>query len=215
MISTFSAHVMFLDAFMFLFLTFDITAATIFTAPVSSASVIADGVPKHKYTKINGDIVLGGLFPMHEKGSSGQLCGDIKEEKGIQRLEAMLYAIDQINSDNKLLRNVTLGAHILDTCLRDTFALEQSLDFVKAHMTTMDSSDYRCADGELPSYTPTKPVAGVIGAASSLVSIMVANILRLFKVSTNQNLVTKMSKLANGCHVPIYHCSIIQSSLYA
>ena len=154
-----------------------------YMTPISTVEAMAEGVPKFKSVKIDGDIVLGGLFPMHEQGTGGLLCGNIKEEKGIQRLEAMLYAIDKINDDANLLKGVTLGAHILDTCLRDTFALEQSLDFVKAHMNTLDSSEYQCANGQQPHYTPSKPVAGVIGAASSLVSIMVANILRLFKVT--------------------------------
>ena len=135
-----------------------------------------------KEIKIEGDIILGGLFPMHEKGTGGQACGDIKEEKGIQRVEAMLYALDKINNDTNLLPNITLGAHILDTCLRDTYALEQSLEFIKAHMSTLDVTEYRCNDGTPPKFTPNKPVAGVIGAAASPVSIMVANILRLFKV---------------------------------
>ena len=54
-----------------------------------------------------------------------QICGTIKGEKGIQRAEAMLYAIDQINADPTLLPGISLGCHILDTCLRDTYALEQ------------------------------------------------------------------------------------------
>lgn len=135
-----------------------------------------------KEVKLDGDIILGGLFPMHEKGQGGQLCGVIKEEKGIQRMEAMLYAIDRINSDPHLLPHLRLGAHILDTCLRDTYALEQSLDFIKPHMNTLDVTEFRCMDGQPPIYNPAKPVAGVIGAAASPVSIMVANILRLFKV---------------------------------
>ena len=45
-----------------------------------------------------GDVVFGGLFPMHEPGGHGASCGRIKREKGIQRLEAMLYAVDLINS---------------------------------------------------------------------------------------------------------------------
>lgn len=138
---------------------------------------------QRKELRLDGDIILGGLFPMHEKGQGGQLCGDIKEDKGIQRLEAMLYAIQKINKDPTLLPNIRLGVHILDTCLRDTYALEQSLDFIKAHMNTLDVADYQCEDGRRPIHTPSKPVAGVIGAAASPVSIMVANILRLFKVS--------------------------------
>lgn len=143
----------------------------------------------HKEIRIDGDIILGGLFPMHEKGTGGTMCGAIKAEKGIQRVEAMLYAIDRINNDPSLLRqfNITLGVHILDTCLRDTYALEQSLEFIKAHMSTLDVTEYRCENGEAPLYSPKKPVAGVIGAAASPVSIMVANILRLFKVSQSSS----------------------------
>jgi hypothetical protein len=135
-----------------------------------------------KAIKLPGDIILGGLFPMHEKGTGGEICGDIKEEKGIQRVEAMLYAIDKINADPDLLPNITLGAHILDTCLRDTYALEQSLEFIKAHMSTLAAEEEQC-EGRRVRFTPNKPVAGVIGAAASPVSIMVANILRLFKVN--------------------------------
>lgn len=44
-------------------------------------------------------------------------------------------------------------------------------------------SEYECENKKQPIYKPHKPVAGVIGAAFSVVSIMVANILRLFKVT--------------------------------
>lgn len=43
-------------------------------------------------------------------------------------------------------------------------------------------SEYKCENGQPPIFVPHKPVVGVIGAAFSVVSIMVANILRLFKV---------------------------------
>ncbi|GLD71669.1 metabotropic glutamate receptor 6-like protein [Lates japonicus] len=82
--------------------------------------------------KIPGDITLGGLFPIHARGPHGLPCGELKKEKGIHRMEAMLYALDQINSDPELLPNITLGVRILDTCSRDTYALEQSLTFVQA-----------------------------------------------------------------------------------
>lgn len=131
--------------------------------------------------RIEGDVTLGGLFPVHSKGPSGVPCGDIKRENGIHRLEAMLYALDQINSDPNLLPNVTLGARILDTCSRDTYALEQSLTFVQA-LIQKDTSDVRCTNGEPPVFVKPEKVVGVIGASGSSVSIMVANILRLFQV---------------------------------
>ena len=138
-----------------------------------------------KKIRLDGEIIFGGLFPMHEKGKNGENCGMIKKEKGIQRLEAMLFAVDKINNDSKLLPGLKVGVHILDTCSFDTYALEQCMDFIKAQLTTIDLADYKCEDGKVPKYHRLKPVVGVIGAASSPVSIMVANILRLFQVSYN------------------------------
>lgn len=131
--------------------------------------------------RVEGDVTLGGLFPVHARGVPGTPCGDIKKENGIHRLEAMMYALDQINGDDELLPNVTLGARILDTCSRDTYALEQSLTFVQA-LIQKDTSDVRCTNGEPPVFVKPEKVVGVIGASASSVSIMVANILRLFQV---------------------------------
>ncbi|XP_035282275.1 metabotropic glutamate receptor 8 isoform X1 [Anguilla anguilla] len=131
--------------------------------------------------RLEGDVILGGLFPVHARGDRGVPCGELKKEKGIHRLEAMLFAIDQINKDPELLPNVTLGARVLDTCSRDTYALEQSLTFVQA-LIEKDASDVRCANGDPPIFAKPDKIVGVIGAAASSVSIMVANILRLFKI---------------------------------
>lgn len=131
--------------------------------------------------RIDGDISLGGLFPVHARGHEGKACGELKKEKGIHRLEAMLFALDRINNDHELLPNITLGARILDTCSRDTHALEQSLTFVQA-LIEKDGTDVKCQGGGSPIITKPERVVGVIGASSSSVSIMVANILRLFKI---------------------------------
>ncbi|NXP04557.1 GRM7 protein, partial [Thinocorus orbignyianus] len=108
--------------------------------------------------RLEGDITLGGLFPVHAKGPPG------RPPRG----------------DPDLLPNVTLGARILDTCSRDTYALEQSLTFVQA-LIQKDTSDVRCTNGEPPVFVKPEKVVGVIGASGSSVSIMVANILRLFQ----------------------------------
>ncbi|XP_055773968.1 metabotropic glutamate receptor 4-like isoform X4 [Salvelinus fontinalis] len=131
--------------------------------------------------RIDGDISLGGLFPVHARGNEGKACGELKKEKGIHRLEAMLFALDRINNDHSLLPNITLGARILDTCSRDTHALEQSLTFVQA-LIEKDGTDVKCLGGGAPIITKPERVVGVVGASSSSVSIMVANILRLFKI---------------------------------
>ena len=41
--------------------------------------------------------------------------------------------------------------------------------------------DYKCPDGSTPT-APFKVIAGVLGAASSVTSIQVANLLRLFRI---------------------------------
>ncbi|XP_076648776.1 metabotropic Glutamate Receptor [Halictus rubicundus] len=132
---------------------------------------------------IPGDIVLGGLFPVHEKGSSS--CGPNVYNRGVQRLEAMLFAIDQINRNDKILPGIVLGVHILDTCGRDTYALNQSLHFVRASLSNVDITVLECADRSVPKITKTAsagPIFGVIGGSYSSVSLQVANLLRLFHI---------------------------------
>lgn len=94
-------------------------------AMMCQGALLADPAQSRREIRIEGDLVLGGLFPVHEKGSGMEECGRVNEDRGIQRLEAMLFAIDRINSDNALLPGISLGVHILDTCSRDTYALEQ------------------------------------------------------------------------------------------
>lgn len=79
----------------------------------------------HAFIKLDGDLIFGGLFPMHDSGDEMSLCGAIKEEKGIQRLEAMLYAIDMINADYTLLPNITIGKLI--SVLRKSYAYNTNI----------------------------------------------------------------------------------------
>ncbi len=41
--------------------------------------------------------------------------------RGLQRMEAMLYAVDRINQDPGLLPDIRLGVNILDTCSRQSY----------------------------------------------------------------------------------------------
>lgn len=99
-------------------------------------TIICDMDNDRKLLRISGDVILGGIFPMHEQISRrhNSPCGAVKEEKGMQRLEAMLYAVDEINKSPDLLPNVTLGTLIIDSCSSDTYALEQSMEFVRSYM---------------------------------------------------------------------------------
>ncbi|XP_056885693.1 glutamate receptor, metabotropic 2a [Takifugu flavidus] len=132
---------------------------------------------------LEGDLMIGGLFPVHQKGEGAQDCGKINAQRGIQRLEAMLLALDEINRDERILPGIKLGAHILDTCSKDTYALEQSLEFVRASLTKVDDSEYTCPDGSYAIHDDVPlAISGVIGGSYSDVSIQVANLLRLFQI---------------------------------
>lgn len=100
-------------------------------------AALADLESERKLIRIKGDVILGGIFPMHEQvigPTSDMPCGAVKEEKGMQRLEAMLYALDEINNSSTILPNITLGALIIDSCSSDTYALERSMEFVRSYM---------------------------------------------------------------------------------
>ena len=51
----------------------------------------------------------------------------IREQYGIQRVEAAFMAVDEINNNTSLLPNITLGIEIRDSCWYSSIALEQSL----------------------------------------------------------------------------------------
>lgn len=132
--------------------------------------------------QLDGDLILGGLFPVHEKGDKTP-CSSAVYDRGLQRLEAMLYAVDLINKDPVLLPNITLGVHILDTCSRDTYALNQSLEFIRVSLDALDTSGLECSDGKEPRVKyRAKPVRGVVGGSYSSVSLQVANLFRLFHI---------------------------------
>ncbi|CAG5125467.1 unnamed protein product, partial [Candidula unifasciata] len=130
---------------------------------------------------IEGNIIIGGLFPVHDKGEKG--CGLISADRGIERLEAFLFTVDEINNNYDILPGIKLGASAFDTCGRAPYALEQSLEFIRASITSLDSTEFYCSDGSKATakQLPTA-VAGVVGGSYSTVSIQVANLLRLFKV---------------------------------
>ena len=148
------------------------------------ADLIITDVESSEKVTITGDILLGGIFPVHQqKKGANYRCGLINKDRGIQRLEAMLFAIDRINQDTRLLPNIKLGAIILDTCSSDSYALNQSLEFVRASINTVEGSAFQCPDGSTPRPKyGSKIISGVVGGSYSEVSLQVANLLRLFKI---------------------------------
>ncbi|XP_064620108.1 uncharacterized protein LOC135483288 isoform X2 [Lineus longissimus] len=77
-----------------------------------------------KFLHIPGDVLLAGLFPIHNSGSNIYSCGGMKPFNGFQYLETMAFAVDQVNNGLApvKLQNVTLGAVGLDDCSSEYLA---------------------------------------------------------------------------------------------
>lgn len=102
----------------------------------------SNGIPSSSSRRvvaaIPGDLVVGALFPVHHapilKHAHTRQCTEIREQYGIQRIEASFLTIDTINSDDSILPNITLGLEIRDSCWYSPIALEQSIEFIRDAM---------------------------------------------------------------------------------
>jgi hypothetical protein len=95
--------------------------------------------PVKREAVVEGDLILGGLMMVHEREDT-KTCGPVMPQGGIQALETMLYTLDVLNSDSDKIPNVTIGAHILDDCDKDTYGLEMAVDFIKGRRMWLDLS---------------------------------------------------------------------------
>jgi hypothetical protein len=93
--------------------------------------------------KVEGDLVLGGLMMVHER-SEELICGPIMAQGGIQALEMMLFTLDYVNNQKDFIPGITLGAHIKDDCDRDTYGLEQSVDFIRGKIHNSFFKIFHC-----------------------------------------------------------------------
>ena len=124
------------------------------------------------------DFVLGGLFPVHMGGTNGDLCHITRSTLGVDAVEAMLLAIDQINADPELLPNLTLGYDIRDTCFLQGIGLGEAFDLANI------GSQQEAGPGQYNQFNSThnSPILGIIGPAASRVSSSVAALGQLFKI---------------------------------
>ena len=135
--------------------------------------------------RMEKDFVLGGLFPIHATAASsgGGKCGEVRVEGGVEEMEAMLFALDHVNSDPNLLQNLTLGYDIRDTCYSENIGLDEALDMIISG-TGRDLTKCGNEDQVTSGISSTRPIPvfGIIGATASGVSAQVAGLGRLFEV---------------------------------
>ncbi|XP_067841383.1 G-protein coupled receptor family C group 6 member A-like [Heptranchias perlo] len=128
-----------------------------------------------------GDIIIGGLFPVHEKVESlanrtqpGPLHCSGFDIRGFVRASAMIYTVDVINN-SPLLPGVRLGYEIYDSCADSTKAIKATMRFLSALNSADNHLDVRCNYSD---YIPV--VKAVVGDGYSEVSIPVARIMNRY-----------------------------------
>ncbi|XP_076047779.1 metabotropic glutamate receptor 1-like isoform X5 [Oratosquilla oratoria] len=145
---------------------------------------------QRKTALLDGDILIGALFSVHhqpkQKTAFTRTCGMVREQYGIQRVEAAFLAIDEINSRTDLLPNITLGVEIRDSCWYSSIALEQSIEFIRDAISSSKGGVEK-RKTEAGNYTScekktNKNLVGVVGPGSSAVTIQVQNLLQLFSI---------------------------------
>ncbi|XP_048096156.1 taste receptor type 1 member 1-like isoform X2 [Alosa alosa] len=122
---------------------------------------------------LDGDYLIGGLFPVHYAEHSGQQRRPVAikcDEKsffltGYHLLQVMRFAVEEINNLTSLLPNVSLGYQLFDHC-SSTYNFPSSLQFFSSHNDSIKvREDYN-------RYLPK--VIGFTGPLSSSESVSLA-----------------------------------------
>lgn len=141
---------------------------------------------------LNGDFILGGLFPvfLSEKNATKcysdnkrfQLFSSLRGQAvscyrmnlfGLMWVEAMLFAIEEINNNSKILSNVTLGYDIRDSANEVQFAMNDALDF----SSSTESGTIYNKDSRTNNTCSNSSIVAVIGGAGSKISKAAAYVL--------------------------------------
>ncbi|XP_078524801.1 extracellular calcium-sensing receptor-like [Lissotriton helveticus] len=127
-----------------------------------------------------GDIMIGGIFPAHIVAMQGEIT--FQEEpltatcqtfavQNYQWIQAMVFAIEEINNCSTILPNITLGFQIYDTCTMIQWSLKGTLWILSGQDEVIPN--FRCQRGLSP--------AAIIGDSGSTRSILLAHILGLYR----------------------------------
>ncbi|XP_039609128.1 extracellular calcium-sensing receptor-like [Polypterus senegalus] len=128
-----------------------------------------------------GDIIIGGIFEVSFKAILPDLSFHSKPERWkcesldfstFQWALTVVLAIEEINRDQSLLPNITLGYRLYDNCMKLQVALRAAVTLIAGLENTV--TDYNCEG--LP------PVVAMIGDPLSSHSIAISRVLGLFRI---------------------------------
>ncbi|XP_033635036.1 metabotropic glutamate receptor 2-like [Asterias rubens] len=121
----------------------------------------------------SGDYIIGGLLPVHYEN-----CFSLRELETLHRLEAMAYAVRQVNNDPDILPNVTLGFRIYDTCSYEPVALSRATLFIPASQIIGNTSG--CDHAK--EFENTTTVIGIIGSEKSVTTQAAAQLFSVYDI---------------------------------
>ena len=133
----------------------------------SAMNLVNDVASRMHVAHIEGDVLLGCLFPIHRQIAGTDSCGEIWEQYGIQRTEIALETVRQINKRAAL--PFRLGISVRDSCWSERTAMEQTIAFIRDVLG--HSGDQCCADqgggGGEACATKQTNLAAVVGPGKS------------------------------------------------
>ena len=164
--------------------------ALILLVPNSFAVVKVPGLQtgcRYYYAR-EGDINLGQVVNAHESNGEGG-CSDAVSEGGIFFAQTMVYAINQINDNDRVLPNITLGFSIMDTCDSTKNALGRSMYFLpydddndNSNNAGNSTDNHQCLPGSETTKQRSFDVVGLVGPEFSAPCVMIANVFSLFQI---------------------------------
>ncbi|KAG7478966.1 extracellular calcium-sensing receptor-like [Solea senegalensis] len=129
-----------------------------------------------------GDVILGGLFAVNTISTDPDLSFTSEPQTsdcygfdivGFRLAQSMAFAIDEINRNSNLLPNVTLGYSLYDNCDQLGIGFRAALTLVSGQEEQVTLEE-NCVG--------TPPVLGIVGGASSRLSIAISTVLGLYSM---------------------------------
>lgn len=160
----------------------------IFTFPLKLQALDAPILNYPKQAEnLEADLVIGGLFPVFLSERNATRCQTTNQRFqrftfrrdgvancykmnlfGLMWVEAMLFAIEEINNSTEILPNVTLGYDIRDSANDVQFAMNIGLDFLSGYDKKNKGNQFTCCNST---------IVAAIGGAGSKISKAVGYIL--------------------------------------
>ncbi|XP_033632578.1 metabotropic glutamate receptor-like [Asterias rubens] len=174
------------------------------------ASLSAGEIPATAMSSFSrsGDVILGGLYPIHS-WVSGLPCSGMLSRSSLERTALQMYAIEQINARQDLLPNVTIGFDIRDSCFSETVAMWSALALASTAELPQDDVEFKRI---------TSPQRGkllcIIGGTSSFTTIPASLAASLYRIPMISGYATS-NELSVKSRFPYFARTVPADSLQA